>query len=179
MACISKFTFGSAYDCDTGATGIESALIFNKEDIAAYVLSEGSLLLSAFTLVSGAKAYKIDTPKRTLVLTDSLKINEGAPNSFSQSATLVYTSVQGSSNLRGFISSSANTGAVIMAKLPGNVVRVYGLYFGMYATAIDKSTHDNGGWFTITMSTQEQVIGEDLINVQADLYDSLYTAATY
>lgn len=66
-----------------------------------------------------------------------------------------------------------------MAKLPGNIVRVYGLYFGMYATAIDKSTHDNGGWFTITMSTQEQVIGEDLINVQAALYDSLYTAATY
>ena len=36
MACISKLAGGFAYDCDTGATGIENAFMVNKEDIASF-----------------------------------------------------------------------------------------------------------------------------------------------
>lgn len=187
MACLSKISSAIAYDCDTGGTGLISALLINKEDIASFTVANS--LVSAITLKEGASAYKIDTVKRSLVVSEALKLNEGAPNAFTHSATLVLTSsVAGeiplmSTLLSTVVNPSANGSFVILTLAPsfaapsGSVVRAYGLYYGMSATAVDRSTHDNGAWYTITMATPERVIGEDALGATSNLYASLNNAA--
>lgn len=174
MACISKLTKAIAYDCDTGATGLVSAIIINKSDIASYT-ADTTGIVSALTLSQGAKAYKIDTVKRSLVLSSALKINEGAPNAFSHSASIVIT---GTTSVYSTIASFTNGSYVILARVSGtDVVYAYGLYYGLSATALDRSTHDNGGWTTVTLETPENVIGEDNLYVATAVYDTLYAAA--
>ena len=174
MACISKLASAIAYDCDSGATGLVSALIINKADIASFT-ADSSGLVSAITLSSGARAYKIDTIKRTLVMTSALKINEGAPNAFSHSASIILTSTTG---VYGAITSFSNGSFVILAKVSGsNVINAYGMYYGLSATAFERSTHDNGGWASVTLETPENVIGEDNLFVAGDVYNALYGAA--
>lgn len=174
MACITKLANAIAYDCDSGATGLVSALIINKADIASFT-ADSSGLVSAITLSSGAKAYKIDTVKRTLVMTSALKINEGAPNAFSHSASIILTSATG---VYGAITSFSNGSFVILAKISGsNAINAYGMYYGLSATAFERSTHDNGGWASVTLETPENVIGEDNLYVAGDVYNTLYAGA--
>lgn len=174
MACISKLANAITYDCDTGSTGLVSALIINKADIASFK-ADSAGLVSAITLSSGTKAYKIDTVKRSLVMTSTLKINEGAPNAFSHSASIIFTSITG---VYGAITSLSNGSFVILAKLSGsNVINAYGMYYGLSATAFERSTHDNGGWASVTLETPENVIGEDNLYVSGDVYNTLYAAA--
>ena len=87
MACISKLIHAITYDCDSGATGLVSAIIINKADIASYTVNAAGGV-SGVTLAAGAKAYKIDTVKRSLVVSTALKVNDGAPNAFTHTATL-------------------------------------------------------------------------------------------
>lgn len=179
MACISKLAGGFAYDCDTGATGLFTAMIINKEDIESFSINAGiDYKVIALTLKTGAKAYKIDTPKRTLVLSESLKTNEGAPNAFTHSATLTVTSAA-SDALYGVLGAMANGSFVILTQGKDKLTRVYGLYYGMSSSSIERSSHDNGGWYTITMETPEQFIGEDALQVGTTLYDTLYSRAVY
>lgn len=179
MACISKLAGGFEYDCDTGATGLRSAMIINKEDITTFgVTVDDGYKVYALTLKSGAKAYKIDTPKRTLVLSESLKTNEGAPNAFTHSATLTVTSSAGNA-LYYALAAMTNGSFVILTQDVNKKTRAYGLYYGMSSTSIERSSHDNGGWYTITMETPEQFIGEDVLQVGTNLYDTLYAAAVY
>ena len=42
---------------------------------------------------------------------------------------------------------------------------------------MDSSTHDNGGWISVTIATPENVIGEDILLVLRGVYDALYDAA--
>ena len=178
MACISKLSAGFAYDCDTGATGIVNALIINKEDISS-VTYWSDAMVSNLVLVSGAKAYKIDTPKRVLVITESLKTNEGAPNALSFSAAITITA-QGNAELDlSVLRSLPNGSYVILAKESNGRHRIYGLYYGLSASSYDRSTADNGGWITVTLSTPEQFIGEDNMSIYSSVYDSLYGAAVY
>lgn len=177
MACISKLASAIAYDCDSGATGLISALIINKADIASFSVDGANGVVSALTLAPGAKAYKIDTVKRSLTVTEALKVNEGAPNALSHSASLVLTQ-RGSSVLRAQRAALTNGSFVILAARPGvEGAYVYGLYYGLSATATDYSSHDNGGWSTVTLETPENVIGEDSLAVFEPLYRSLYDAA--
>lgn len=177
MACISKLASAIAYDCDTGATGLASALIINKADIASYTIEGGNMTVSGFTLAPGAKAYKIDTVKRSLVLSSSLKVNEGAPNAYSHSATLVYTKILDAS-ARELMSAFTNGSFVIIAKTDTLAApRVYGLYYGLSATAMDNNSHENGNWTTITLETPENVIGEDLMAISTTEYEALYKSA--
>ena len=163
MACISKLATAIAYDCDTGATGIESAFIINKADIASYQVASTTGVVLALTLVSGTKAYKIDTMKRSLVVSSSLKINDGAPNAYSHSASNIQTGVYDDSARRA-LDAFANGSFVIAAKWNNQGARrVYGLYYGMSATGVENNSHDNGGWTTITLETPENVIGEDTL----------------
>lgn len=174
MACITKLASAIAYDCDSGATGLVSALIINKADIASFT-ANSSGLVSAITLSSGANAYKIDTVKRTLVMTSALKINEGAPNAFSHSASIILTSATGA---YGAITSFSNGSFVILAQVSGsNAINAYGMYYGLSATAFERSTHDNGGWASVTLETPENVIGEDNLYVAGNVYNTLYAAA--
>ena len=177
MACISKLASAIAYDCDTGATGLVSAIIINKADIESYVVESGNMTVSGITLVSRAKADKIDTVKRSLVLSSSLKVNEGAPNAYSHSATLVYTGILDAA-AREVMSAFTNGSFVIMAKTATLAApRVYGLYYGLSATAIDNNSHENGNWTTLTLETPENDIGEDFTSISPAEYNALYEAA--
>lgn len=176
MACISKLANAIAYDCDTGATGLISAMIINKADIASFTIDTVGSTVSALTLNPGATAFKIDTVKRSLVVSSALKINDGAPNAYSHSATVVYTG-DAVTALRKTMDAFTNGSFVILAKgLKGSAV-VYGLYYGLSATSSDRSSHDNGGWITTVLSTPENVIGEDSITAPDNVYDALYAAA--
>lgn len=180
MACISKLAGGFAYDCDTGATGIESAFIVNKADIASFSVDPSTpSIINTMYLAAGTKAYKIDTPKRTLVVTESLKVNEGAPNALSFSASLTVTAVNNYSLIENVLWAIPNGSFVLFTKEANNRYRVYGLYYGLSATAYDRTTHDNGNWLTVTMGTPEQFIGEDSLQMLHTLYAGLYDAAVY
>ena len=177
MACITKLASAIAYDCDTGATGLASALIINKADIASFTVDSGNMLVTGVTLASGTKAYKIDTVKRSLVLSSTLKVNDGAPNAYSHSATVVSTETL-NNNGRYRMMSFTNGSFVIVAKGPTAAQpRVYGLYYGMSATAVDNNSHENGNWTTITLETPENVIGEDVIAMSDADYAAMYAAA--
>lgn len=177
MACISKLASAIAYDCDSGTTGLISAIIINKADIASYKVESGNMTVSGVTLVPNAKAYKINTFKRSLVLSSSLKVNEGAPNAYSHSATLVYTGILDAS-AREIMSAFTNGSFVIMAETATLAApRVYGLYYGLSATAMDNNSHENGNWTTITLETPENVIGEDFTSISPAEYNTLYKAA--
>lgn len=177
MACISKLTNAIAYDCDSGATGLVSAVIINKSDIESFTITSGTFLVSNLTLKPGATAFKIDTVKRSLVVSSALKVNDGAPNAFSHSATIVYT---GAPNAvwRTTMNAFANGSYVILTAPSGTLTRmVYGLYYGLSATSSDMNSHDNGSWNTTVLSTPENVIGEDTLVMTNELYQSLYKAA--
>ena len=177
MACITKLASAIAYDCDSGATGLVSALIINKADIASFTY-DGDLV-SQIVLNAGATPYKIDTVKRSLVLSSSLKVNEGAPNAYTHSATIVDTSDRGyGAVLRSRINSYANANYVIITWPVGKSFgQVYGLYYGMSPTSVDFSSHDNGGWTTVVVSTPENVIGEEALFMSREAYDTLYATA--
>ena len=186
MACISKISSAIAYDCDSGNVGLISALLINKEDIASFTLAPAnSASVTAITLKEGAKAYKIDTVKRTLITTEALKINEGAPNAFTHSATVIVTAPVASELFRDLLNPVTNGSFVILtrtlkpasATVGGDRARPFGLYHGMSATAIDRNSHENGGWFTITMATPERVIGEDALSMSLASYEALYANA--
>lgn len=186
MACISKISSAITYDCDTGGTGLVSALLINKEDIASIGFNpENKAWVNTLTFKEGAKAYKIDTVKRVLTITEALKVNEGAPNAYTHSATVVITAAAGPGLMNSLINPLANGSFVILTKAlspagyPGtsHISRAYGLYYGMSTTAVDRSSHDNGAWYTITMATPERVIGEDALAVHIPAYDTLYSAA--
>lgn len=186
MACISKISSAITYDCDTGGVGLVSALLINKEDIASIAFDpKNTALVSAITLKKGASAYKIDTVKRALTTTEALKVNEGAPNAYTHSATVVVTAPVASALFKDLINPVANGSFVILTRalravsssLMSDTARPFGLYYGMSATAVDRSSHENGGWFTITMSTPERVIGEDALTMNIGVYEDLYTTS--
>lgn len=193
MACLSKIQSAITYDCDGGNVGLISALLINKEDIASFAFSPtNASLVTDIKLKEGALAYKIDTVKRTLVTAESLKINEGAPNAYTHTATVVVTAPAASVGVgqtsilfRDIINPFANGSFVILTRGSAPVsqtdslyvIRAFGLYYGMSATAVDRSSHDNGAWYTITMATPERVIGEEALRVGSSVYDTLYSAA--
>lgn len=179
MACISKLARAIAYDCDSGATGITRAVIINKSDIASFTIDSSAATVSALTLVSGAKAYKIDTVKRSLVISSALKVNDGAPNAFSHSASITITCGETVNVARRALASALSNGSfVIIAERTGFTGGdIYGLYYGLSATASDMSTHENGGWTTMTLETPENVIGEDTLTLVGSVWNSLYAAA--
>lgn len=177
MACISKLANAITYDCDTGATGLVSAIIINKADIASFTVDGVNNTVTAITLASGAKVYRIDTVKRSLVVSSTLKVNEGAPNAYTHSASLTITRAA-DSTYRAILAALTNGSFVVLAARPGVAgAYVYGLYYGLSATASESSSHDNGGWTTTTLETPESVIGEDNILAIATVYDALYAAA--
>lgn len=177
MACISKLASAITYDCNTGATGLESAFIINKSDIESYTVASTTGVVVALSLKSGANAYKIDTVKRSLVLSTSLKINDGAPNAYSHSASIIQTGVYDDS-ARLALSAFANGSFVIAAKWANQGARrLYGLYYGMSATGVENNSHDNGGWTTITLETPENAIGEDIIRLSDAVYDGILEKA--
>lgn len=177
MACITKLANAIAYDCDTGATGLVSAIIINKADIESFNV-DPSGAVTALTLVSGASAYKIDAVKRSIVLSSALKVNDGAPNAYTHSANLTIMNNITGGTYSGISRAISNGSFVILAHpVATNHAIARGLYYGMSATAFDQSSHENGSWSTATIETPENVIGEDNLIMPQSVYDALYAAA--
>lgn len=175
MACISKLASAIAYDCDTGATGLVSAFIINKADISFYAVGGDSNV--SIKIAPGATAYKIDTVKRSLVVSSALKVNDGAPNAYAHTVSGVITDTY-AVRLRGILRALTNGQFVVCVKPAGDTdPRVYGMYYGLSATAIENNSHENGGWFSFTLETPENVIGEDQLVLSIPEYDELYEAA--
>ena len=184
MACISKISAAIAYDCDNGSVGLESAILINKEDIKSYSVLSTDGRISGLALKEGASAYKLDAVKRTLVMSEALKTNEGAPNAFTHTANIICTTSQAATMLRDLINPAANGSFVIITRNypeKGSASftrpRIYGLYYGLSATAIDRNTHENGAWYSLVLSTPERVIGEDALAITEADYTALYAAA--
>lgn len=171
MACIKKLASALAFDCNSGTIGYASALYFNREDIASMAVSASNEVTIA--LAGGSSAYKIDTVKRSLVISESLRVNESAPNGFSHEAVINIFS-KGNREVQNAI---RNASIVLVARGNDGQIRVYGLYYGLKASASAESSHDNGGWSQFTMSTPEGVIGEDSLHMTAAAYETLYNAA--
>lgn len=177
MACITKLASAIAYDCDTGATGLVSAVIINKADIAGFAVDAAGTV-TTLTLAHGAKAYKIDTVKRSLVMSTALKVNEGAPNAFAHTATITVMTRATSGDYFSISNAMSNGSFVILSRPAGGTQAVVsGLYYGMSATTFDRNSHDNGAWSTITLETPENVIGEDNLSMSTSTYEALYAAA--
>ena len=177
MACISKLANAIAYDCDSGATGLVSALIINKADIVSFGMSSDGQGITSLAIASANQVFKIDTVKRSATASSALKVNDGAPNAQSHTASLTITSAA-TSALRAIRAAITNGSFVIFAERPGvEGAYVYGLYYGLSATATDYSSHDNGGWTTVTLETPENVIGEDNLLAIKGVYETLYAAA--
>lgn len=174
MACISKLARAIAYDCDTGATGLASAIIINKADIASFTLSSDGTNVNALTMAGTNQVFKIDTVKRTTTASAALKVNEGAPNAYTHTITLTVT---GSSGSLGLSQAFSNGSFVVITKSPSGGCYVYGLYYGLSATSAERNSHDNGGWTTYTLETPENVIGEDNLSMLTSYYDTLYADA--
>ena len=171
MACIKKLTGALAFDCESGTIGYASALYFNREDIASMAVSASNEV--TLSLAGGSSAYKIDTVKRSLVVSETLRVNESAPNGFSHEAVINIFS-KGNREVQNAI---RNASIVLVARGNDGQIRVYGLYYGLKASASAESSHDNGGWSQFTMSTPEGVIGEDSLHMTAAAYETLYNAA--
>jgi hypothetical protein len=178
MACITKLANAIAYDCDSGTTGLDSAIIINKADIERYVL-DANVKVTSLTLAAGASAYKVDTVKRSTTASVALKINDGAPNAYTHSVTLTIMGFIGSVDYAKLLGALANGSFVVLAKHRGvsRNCAVYGLYYGMSAVSIDRGSHDNGGWVAVKLETPENVIGEDSLYIGDAEYDALYEAA--
>ena len=174
MACISKLARAIAYDCDSGATGLVSAMIINKADIASFALSSDGTNVGTLATVGANQVFKIDTVKRTATVSSALKVNEGAPNAYTHTVTLTITNI---SESLGLSQAFSNGQFVVITKDSTGACYVYGLYYGLSATAYDRSSHDNGSWATVTLETPENVIGEDNLSVSTPYYDTLYAAA--
>lgn len=171
MACIKKLTSALAFDCDSGTMGFKDALFLNMADIASFSVVGANKAFIA--IAGGGKAYKIDTVKRSLVVSETLRVNESAPNGFSHEAVINIFS-KGDREVQNAI---RNASIVLVARGNDGQIRVYGLYYGLKASASAESSHDNGGWSQFTMSTPEGVIGEDSLYMDAAAYETLYNAA--
>lgn len=170
MACIKKLTSALAFDCESGVTGFKSALFFNKSDLTSFSVTANK----ATIVVAAANVYKIDTVKRSIVLNETLKVNEEAPNAFTHEA-IINIFAKGNRVIQNDL---RNARIVICALGNDNNVRVYGLFYGLKATASTESSHDNGGWAQFTLATPEGVVGEDSLYMDKAAYDTLYTGAS-
>lgn len=176
MACISNLANAIAYDCDSGATGLVSALIINKSDIVGFGMSSDGQGVTSLAMRETNLVFKIDTVKRTVTASSALKVNDGAPNAFTHSVSFTITSAL--ETVHSAISQAISNGRfVVLVKRASGLCQIYGLYYGLSATAYDRSTHDNGGWATVTLETPENVIGEDNLLVGSSYYDALYKTA--
>lgn len=176
MACITKLENAIDYDCNSGATGLVSAMIINKADIVSFGMSSNKQGITSLAISNANRVFKIDTVKRAVTASSALKVNDGAPNAFTHSVSLTITSA--TEAVHSAISQAISNGRfVVLVKRTNGNCQIYGLYYGLSATAYDRSTHDNGGWATVTLETPENVIGEDNLLVGSAYYDTLYETA--
>ena len=160
-------------DCDAGATGIEELLLINYSEIASKDLSAGQATL---TLSSGGKAILVESNKKGVNASSEARVNDNAPAALADSVTFtIYGKGEGSADT---VNRILNGGFVAVAKMKEkNIYRVYGLVYGLNMSAYTEEANANGGFTTITLSTPENVIGEQRAHFNPATYRVLRTSA--
>ena len=173
MGCISKLNRAILVDCDAGATGIEELLLINYSEIASKDLSAGQATLTLFT---GGKAILVESNKKGVNASSEARINDNAPAALADSVTFtIYGKGEGSADT---VNRILNGRFVAVAKMKEkNIYRVYGLVYGLNMSAYTEEANANGGFTTITLTTPENVIGEQRAHFNPTTYTTLRTGA--
>ena len=85
MGCLSKISQAISFDCVT-SNGLVQAVMINKADIMSWSATGDEV--SAITLTGGGKGVRIATTKRSLVASETLRVNDEAPNGFTHELTV-------------------------------------------------------------------------------------------
>lgn len=173
MGCISKLNRAILVDCDAGATGIEELLLINYSEIATRGLSAGQATL---TLSSGGKAILVESNKKGVNASSEARINDNAPAGLADTVTFTIYSKDAES--ADTVNRILNGRFVAVAKMKEkNIYRVYGLVYGLNMSAYTEEANANGGFTTITLTTPENVIGEQRAHFNPTTYTTLRTGA--
>ena len=160
-------------DCDSGATGIEELLLINYSEIASKDLTGGRATL---TLTSGGKAILVESNKKGVNASSEARINDNAPAALADSVTFtIYGKDRTSADI---VNRILNGRFVAVAKMKEKYIyRVYGLVYGLNMSAYTEEANANGGFTTITLTTPENVIGEQRALFDPTTYATLRTGA--
>ncbi|WAX05718.1 hypothetical protein BC669P3_00009 [Bacteroides phage BC669P3] len=173
MGCISKLNKAILVDCDAGATGIEELLLINYSEIAAKGITAGQAGLS---LLSGGAAILVESNKKGVNASSEARVNDNAPAALADSVT--FTIYGKDENSADIVNRILNGRFVAVAKMKEkNIYRVYGLVYGLNMSAYTEEANANGGFTTITLSTPENVIGEQRAHFDPTMYTTLRTGA--
>lgn len=173
MGCISKLNRAILVDCDAGATGIEELLLINYSEIIFRSLTAGQATL---TLSSGGKAILVESNKKGVNASSEARVNDNAPAGLADTVTFtIYGKGKDSADT---VNRILNGRFVAVAKMKEtNVYRVYGLVYGLTMSAYTEEANANGGFTTITLSTPENVIGEQRAHFDPGMYTTLRKGA--
>lgn len=160
-------------DCNAGATGIEELLLINYSEIAAKDLTSGQATLN---LSDGGKAILVESNKKGVNASSEARINDNAPAALADSVTFtIYGKKPDSADT---VNRILNGRFVAVAKMKEkNIYRVYGLAYGLNMSAYTEEANANGGFTTITLSTPENVIGEQRAHFDPTTYATLRKGA--
>lgn len=160
-------------NCDAGATGIEELLLINYSEIASKDLTGGQATL---TLTSGGKAVLVESNKKGVNASSEARINDNAPAALADSVTFtIYSKDQTSADI---VNRILNGRFVAVAKMKEKqIYRVYGLVYGLNMSAYTEEANANGGFTTITLTTPENVIGEQRAHFNPATYTTLRASA--
>lgn len=160
-------------DCDAGATGIEELLLINYSEIAARGITSGQAGLS---LSSGGKAILVESNKKGVNASSEVRVNDNAPTALADSVT--FTIYGKDANSADIVNRILNGRFVAVAKMKEkDIYRVYGLVYGLNMSAYTEEANANGGFTTITLSTPENVIGEQRAHFDPTTYTTLRAGA--
>lgn len=173
MGCISNLNRAILVDCDAGATGIEELLLINYSEIASKALTAGQATIS---LSTGGKAILVESNKKGVNASSEARVNDNAPAALADSVTFtIYGKNEGSADI---VNRILNGRFVAVAKMKEkNIYRVYGLVYGLNMSAYTEEANANGGFTTITLTTPENVIGEQRANFNPTAYATLRNGA--
>lgn len=172
MGCLGKLNKAILVDCNGGAAGISEMLLINFADIATKSVAGG---IATITLSAGAKAVLVESNKKSVNATEEIKQNDNAPTALTQAVT--FTLYQGDENGTLIVNQILNGTFLALVKTKARRIRVYGINYGLSATAISEDLNANGGFTTITLSTSENVIGEARVSFADASYNTLRAAA--
>lgn len=173
MGCLSKLDKAVLMNCDNGATGIEEMLLINVVDIATKAVAAG---VATLTLTSGTKAVLVESNKKGVNATQEIKVNDNAPTALTDAVTFtVYNKDAGSADIINKVLNGKFTAVAKMRE--NNVYRVYGLAYGLEASAVTEEANANGGYTSITLTTPENSFGEQRATVTAAAYTTLRSTA--
>lgn len=172
MGCISKLNKAVLCNCDNGATGISEMLLINMADVATKGYVNG---IASLTLAGSAKAILVEANKKGVNATEEIKTNDNAPTALTQAVT--FTIYQKNSNGTQIVNVILNGTFIALCKTREGTHRAYGVGYGLVPTAVSEDANANGGYTTITISTPENVIGEQRYSFDANAYNTLRTNA--